>query len=61
MPANATVDALAIYRDLVSRRISAARPFVGHGLWVTSVTAPGGYRLDVESPAEVPEDTVYSG
>ena len=53
-------DALAIYRELISRGISASRPFVGNGLWVTSVTDPDGYRLDFESPTDVPEETVYS-
>jgi catechol 2,3-dioxygenase-like lactoylglutathione lyase family enzyme len=54
-------DALAIYRDLASRGIPATRPFVGNGLWVTSVTDPDGYRLDFESPTDAPEETVYSG
>ena len=54
-------DALAIYHDLTARGISATRPFVGNGLWVTSVKDPDGYRLDFESPTEVPEETVYSG
>ncbi len=54
-------DALAIYHDVTSRGISATRPFVGNGLWVTSVTDPDGYRLDFESPTEVAEETVYSG
>jgi catechol 2,3-dioxygenase-like lactoylglutathione lyase family enzyme len=54
-------DALAIYKDLVSRGFTAQRPYVGNGLWVTSVTDPDGYRLDFESPTEVAEDTVYSG
>lgn len=53
-------DALAIYRDLISRKVDAQRPYVGNGLWVTSVTDPDGYRLDFESPTDVPEDTVYS-
>lgn len=53
-------DALAIYRDLKSRGISATRLFVGNGLWVTSVTDPDGYRLDFESPTDVAEDTIYS-
>ena len=34
--------------------------FVGNGLWVTSVSDPDGYRLDFESPTDVPEDTTYS-
>jgi catechol 2,3-dioxygenase-like lactoylglutathione lyase family enzyme len=53
-------DATAIYRDLVRRGIAARRPFVGNGLWVTSVTDPDGYRLDFESPTDVPEGTTYA-
>jgi catechol 2,3-dioxygenase-like lactoylglutathione lyase family enzyme len=53
-------DAIAIYRELVSRGIAAQRPFVGNGLWVTSVSDPDGYRLDFESLTEVPEETIYS-
>ena len=53
-------DALAIYHEVVSRGVAAQRPFVGNGLWVTSVTDPDGYRLDFESPTEVAEDTIYS-
>jgi uncharacterized glyoxalase superfamily protein PhnB len=54
-------DAIAIYHDLVSRSVTVKRPFVGNGLWVTSVQDPDGYRLDFESPTDVPEETVYSG
>ncbi|HUS10024.1 MAG TPA: VOC family protein [Pyrinomonadaceae bacterium] len=54
-------DALTIYKDLISRGVAALRPYVGNGLWVTSVTDPDGYRLDFESPTDVAEDTVYSG
>lgn len=54
-------DALAIYHGLISRGVSATRPFVGNGFWVTSVSDPDGYRLDFESPTDVPEETVYSG
>ena len=54
-------DTLAIYRDLTARGISATRPFVGNGMWVTSVSDPDGYRLDFDSPTQVPEETVYSG
>lgn len=53
------VDALAIYREIIARGVAAERPYVGNGLWVTSVTDPDGYRLDFESPTEVAEDTVY--
>jgi len=51
----------SIYHTLISRGVSATRPFVGNGLWVTSVRDPDGYRLDFESPTDVPEETVYSG
>lgn len=54
-------DALEIYHDLISRGIDAQRPFVGNGLWVTSVNDPDGYHLDFESPTEAPEETIYSG
>jgi catechol 2,3-dioxygenase-like lactoylglutathione lyase family enzyme len=53
-------DATAIYRELIARGVAAQRPFVGNGLWVTSVSDPDGYRLDFESPTDVPEETVYS-
>jgi hypothetical protein len=52
-------DAIALYHDFMARGVSAQRPFVGNGLWVTSVRDPNGYRLDFESPTDVPEDTVY--
>jgi len=29
-------------------------------MWVTSLTDPDGYRIDFESPTDVPEETVYS-
>lgn len=54
-------DAIAIYHDLTARGIDARRPFVGNGLWVTSVRDPDGYHLDFESPTDAPEETVYSG
>ena len=54
-------DARELYRELRSKAVDASPPFVGNGLWVTSVTDPDGFRLDFESPAEEPEDTQYSG
>jgi len=54
-------DALAIYREVTSRGIEAAKPFVGNAMWVTSLSDPDGYRIDFESPTDVPEETVYSG
>ena len=54
-------DAIALYHEFIARGISAKRPFVGNGLWVTSVQDPNGYRLDFESPTDVAEETIYSG
>ncbi len=51
-------DALAIYRELRSRGIQASKPSVGNAMWFTSMTDPDGYRLEFESPTEVPEETV---
>lgn len=51
-------DALAIYRDATARGIRAGRPFVGNGMWVTSLSDPDGYRLDFESETDEPEETV---
>lgn len=53
-------DAIAVYHDAQARGLNPSRPFVGNNMWVTSFTDPDGYRLDFESPTDVPEDTVYS-
>jgi catechol 2,3-dioxygenase-like lactoylglutathione lyase family enzyme len=53
-------DALNIYREITARGINAKRPFVGNGLWVTSVEDPDGYIIEFESPTDVAEETVYS-
>jgi catechol 2,3-dioxygenase-like lactoylglutathione lyase family enzyme len=50
-------DAIAIYRNATSRGLQASRPFVGNGMWVTSLSDPDGYRIDFESYTDVPEDT----
>ncbi len=54
-------NALAFYREVSSRGIQAAKPFVGNGMWVTSLTDPDGYQLHFESLTDVPEETEYSG
>jgi uncharacterized glyoxalase superfamily protein PhnB len=54
------VDALAIYREATARGIQANEPFVGNGLWVTVMKDPDGYKLDFESPTDVPEETKLS-
>jgi lactoylglutathione lyase len=53
-------DALALHRAFRSRGIEASRPFVGNGMWVTSLSDPDGYRLDFESPTDAPEETEFS-
>ena len=53
-------DALAIYREISARGIQAAKPFVGNGMWVTSLCDPDGYRLAFESTTDAPEETEYS-
>lgn len=50
-------DALAIHREAVSRGLAASRPFVGNGMWVTSLSDPDGYRLEFESPTDAAEDS----
>ena len=52
-------DALRIYRDAMAIGLSPARPFVGNMLWVVSFRDPDGYKIDFESPTDVPEDTEY--
>ena len=52
-------DAITLFHEFRSRGVAAQRPFVGNGLWVTSVTDPDGYLLDFESPTDAPEESVY--
>jgi uncharacterized glyoxalase superfamily protein PhnB len=53
-------DALAIYNGALAQNLEPQRPFVGNNMWVTILTDPDGYKLDFESPTDVPEETVYS-
>ena len=53
-------DALAIYRQVRSRGIQASKPFVGNGMWVTSLSDPDGYKIEFESYTDVPEGTELS-
>lgn len=53
-------DALAIYRQAKKNGLMPQEPFVGNGLWVTSFTDPDGYRIDFDSPTNVPEETTLS-
>ena len=52
-------DALPIYHAALAKGLTPQRPFVGNGLWVVSFTDPDGYRIDFESPTDVPEETEY--
>lgn len=52
-------DALAFYHEVTAKGIQASRPFVGNAMWVTTLHDPDGYRLEFESPTDVPEDTEY--
>lgn len=54
-------DALAIYREVMSRGIEATRPHVGNGMWTTCVVDPDGYRLEFESPTDAEEESDYEG
>lgn len=53
-------DALAFYRT-VKERVTVQQPFVGNGMWVTSLVDPDGYQLHFESPTDAEEETVYQG
>ncbi|HEV2382596.1 MAG TPA: hypothetical protein VG206_22745 [Terriglobia bacterium] len=52
---------MTIYREVTARGVQASRPFVGNGMWVTSLSDPDGYRLHFESYTDMPEDTIFSG
>jgi hypothetical protein len=54
-------DSVALWRDFLARGLSAKRPFVGNGMWVTQVSDPDGYDLSFESLTDVPEDTLCAG
>jgi len=53
-------DALAIYSEVRSRGIQASKPFVGNGMWVTSLSDPDGYELHFESYTDVQEGTEFA-
>ncbi|MBK5257338.1 MAG: hypothetical protein JJE39_15025 [Vicinamibacteria bacterium] len=53
-------DALAFFREVRGRKVDASTPFVGNGMWVTSLNDPDGYRLEFESETDTPEDTQFS-
>jgi lactoylglutathione lyase len=54
-------NALAFYREVSARGIPASKPFVGNGMWVTSLRDPDGYDLHFESLTDAPEEMEYDG
>jgi len=40
--------------------IKASEPQVLNHLWATTLSDPDGYRIEFESPTDVPEDTKLS-
>jgi len=53
-------DALALYYEFTAKGIQIQEPFVGNNNWVVAFDDVDGYRLDFESPTDVPEETKYS-
>jgi len=53
-------DALALYHEFTAKGVEIREPFVGNNMWVVAFPDPDGYRLDFESPTDVPEETTYS-
>jgi len=53
-------DVLAIYREVTGRGIKVSKPFVGNGMWVTSLSDPDGYKIEFESPTDLPKETEFS-
>jgi lactoylglutathione lyase len=54
-------NAVTIYQEVTSRGIQASRPFVGNGMWTTSLSDPDGYIITFESHTDLPEETEFSG
>ena len=53
-------DAIELYRQFMTRGLEPQEPFVGNGLWVTTLVDPDGYHIAFESPTDVPEETRLS-
>jgi lactoylglutathione lyase len=53
-------DALALYHEFIKHDFAIKEPFVGNNMWVVCFTDPDGYKLDFESPTDVPEETKFS-
>jgi hypothetical protein len=53
-------DALELYREFLSKRLTPSEPFVGNGMWVVAIKDPDGYALFFESLTDVSEETTFS-
>ncbi len=53
-------DALAIYHTAMASGLTPQKPFVGNGMWVVAIIDPDGYRVEFESPTDVPEGTEFA-
>jgi lactoylglutathione lyase len=53
-------DVLAICREVTFRGIEASKPFVGNAMCVTAMSDPDGYRIEFESPTDLPEEKVLA-
>jgi lactoylglutathione lyase len=53
-------DALALYHEFTAKNLAPSEPFVGNNMWVTHLKDPDGYRVEFESPTDVPEETKLS-
>lgn len=52
-------DALSIYREFITRGLEPSLPFVGNGMWVTSLRDPDGYCVEFESQTDAPEGSTF--
>jgi uncharacterized glyoxalase superfamily protein PhnB len=52
-------DALALYHHASQQGLQPSIPFVGNGMWVTTLLDPDGYRLEFESLTDAAEGTTY--
>ncbi len=52
-------DALSVYREATARGLKPSLPFVGNGMWVTSLRDPDGYSVEFESETNAPEGSRY--
>jgi catechol 2,3-dioxygenase-like lactoylglutathione lyase family enzyme len=53
-------DAIALYREFISRGIEASEPQVGNSMWVICLADPDGYQVSFESSTYAPEEMKLS-